>query len=99
MTFLSRHGESLNRIVAAYPVGPGLIAALETYCKTVEDQAFTRAKDHVAEGVCEGLHSGEAKGLKCLKCYMAEQHFHQEEIVSAEIASANRQGGNDPEAA
>jgi hypothetical protein len=95
MSFQTRHGEALNRILAAYPPGPGLIAALETYCRTIEEQGARRDANELAATVCEGLHHGEAQGLKCLKCYMAEQHFTQEAVIEAEI-EAKRSGTTPP---
>lgn len=82
---MSRHGESIQRIIQAYSQGPALVAALETYCKTLEDRAFTEAGKKTAEEVCEGLHAGPAMGLKCLSCYNAEHHIQQEMVVEAEI--------------
>lgn len=91
--FQTKHGEPISRILAAYNANPNalVVRALETYISTAESQAKQDAQNEVADNICEGLHQGEAKGLKCLKCYMAEQHFHQEEVVRAEIDAARSQ--------
>ena len=86
--FLTKWGEPVSRVLAAYPPGPGLIAALETLIRTAEDVTRTKMKDELAAQVCEGLHGGEPSGLKCRACYEAEQLIPMEMTVAAEIAMA-----------
>jgi hypothetical protein len=58
---------------------------LNALCHTAEENGHKAAKDALAQDVCEGLHVGPGSGLKCLKCYHAEQGFAAEEAVQAEM--------------
>ena len=94
--FNSRWGEPLTRILAAYPPGPGLIAALETLIKSAEAQVQTRSRDELAAAACEGIHPGKAaSGIKCLTCYETMALAPVEATVAAEVATARRQGGEE----
>jgi hypothetical protein len=68
-----------------------MLLALETYVKTVEDRAEARAEDKLAEAVCEQLHTGPAKGLKCLACYNAEANVPEMLKLEAEREIGERQ--------
>jgi hypothetical protein len=35
--YRTRHADPIQRILAAYGQGPGLVSALETYVKSIED--------------------------------------------------------------
>jgi hypothetical protein len=72
-------------------MGPGLLMALETYVKTMEDGAEARAEDKLAQAVCEQLHAGPAKGLKCLSCYNAEAGVPEMLKLEAEREIGERQ--------
>jgi len=90
--FTSRYGEPLSRILAAYPVGPGLVAALETLIKTAEANVQVRHRDELAASVCEGIHPGKPpSGLKCRTCYETEALVSVEAGVVAEMRTASRQ--------
>jgi hypothetical protein len=82
---VSRHHDPLGRILNAYPPGLALLTALDTYIRTCEDTARSRARDEVASTVCEGLHAGPAQGLKCMACYQAEANAPYLMQVEAEI--------------
>ena len=78
--------DNIIRILNAYPFGsPGLLPALETICQTAEENGRRDSRDSLATEVCEGLHLDAPKGLKCRKCYEAEQGFATAEAVQAEI--------------
>lgn len=67
------HQDAFIRILNAYPAGsPVLIQALVTYVDGVVERAKAEMQNEVAETVCEGLHDGKPKGLKCRSCYDAE---------------------------
>ena len=82
--YRSRYGEPILRILQAYPSGsPGLIAALETICKTAEGQGHKQASMNLAASVCEDLHTGPSTGLKCLECHYAETQYTRIQEVEA----------------
>jgi len=88
MAFQTRYGQGIAQVLASYGVAnpsAALIGALEVMVKTAEQNGKTMANTEIAQTVCEGLHAGPAAGLKCLKCYHAEHHFHEEAVVQAEI--------------
>jgi len=85
----SRYTEPLTRILNAYPMGPGMLLALETYVKTVVESATARAEDELSRAVCEGLCSSP-RGLKCLACYNAEANVPQMLQLDAEREIAER---------
>jgi hypothetical protein len=97
VSFQTKYGESVARVLAAYEHGPALVAALETLISTACANAKAEVRDDFAERVCEGMHAGPAAGLKCLKCYLAEMHFNQEAIVRAEIDNAGSAEPSVPE--
>ena len=69
------HQDAFIRILNAYPMGsPVLIQALVTYVDGVVERAKLEAQNDMAETVCEGLHDGKPKGLKCRACYDAEMN-------------------------
>lgn len=88
--FKTKYGEGIHRILISYQATgiPTTVLALETYLKTMIDQALTAAKDELANSVCEGLHDGPGKGLKCRSCYDAENGVQTLLDVEAEIAAA-----------
>lgn len=89
----SRYTEPLMRILMTYPPGsPGLLVALETYIKTCLDRAHAEFNNELASTVCEGLHNGPAKGLKCLACYEAEVQVPMQMQVEAEREIGERAG-------
>lgn len=83
---MTRHEEIINRLLATYPMGPGLVAALAAYVRTEAEKGRATAKDEVAAGVCEGLHNGPAKGLACKACVDAERGAPMLLNVESEIA-------------
>ena len=91
--FRTKHGEVVMKLLAAYPAGPFLAAAVETYIQTVEDKAIARTREEVPTGVCEGLHSGPPRGLVCRACHDAEVGAPFEAQVLAEIEMAKEQKG------
>lgn len=95
MAFTRWH-DPIARVLAAYPGGPGLVAALETLIRTAEENAYTRAKDDLAQRVCEGVHPGPASGLKCRACYEAERIIPIENQVRAEMEVARRLRDDEP---
>lgn len=100
MAFSTRYGNPLVRVLQAYPPGsPSLIVALEAICSTAENHGHKKAKQELAEAVCEGLHEGPGTGLKCLDCYYAETQYAGVQQVKAEmeiIAAANKEAGGAP---
>ena len=74
---MTKHTDPITRILDAYPPGPGALLALETYCKTVEENALNRgrveAQATTADTVCWRIHEGPASGLICQACYEAER--------------------------
>lgn len=83
----------------AYPPGsPGLLLALETLMKTALDTAKAEFDNDLAQEVCEGLHDGPAKGLKCRACYEAEKEVPMMLQVQEELEAARSEGkkGNLP---
>lgn len=80
---------NIVKILYAYaPGSPGLVGALNALCHTAEENGHKNAKDSLAQEACEGLHTGPAAGVKCMKCYQAEQGYAEEELLLAEIAAA-----------
>ena len=78
--------ENVIRVLHAYPPGSdGLVTAFEGLCRTAYEHGRKDAKMSLAEEVCEQMHHGPAKGLKCLQCYHAEAGFAAEEQVRAEM--------------
>lgn len=71
--YTTRWGEPIARILMAYPTPQLQVVALEKLLGTVEEYARSRAKDQIAQSVCEGMHEGVASGLKCRSCWEAEQ--------------------------
>lgn len=59
----------------------------------MEEQATKVAKEEVPVGVCEGLHSGPARGLMCRACHDAEVGAPFEAQVIAEIEMAAQKEG------
>lgn len=92
--FRTKHGEPIMKILNAYPPGPVLAMALETYVQTQEELARDRTKEEVPAGICEGLHSGPGRGLVCKSCHDAEvgAPFEAQVIAEIEIARARNQG-------
>lgn len=90
--FTSRYGESLQRILSAYPPGSnGLIAALETICQNAYKDGEQEGRKKTADDVCEHLHQGPPSGLKCLSCYHAEVNYSDEQVVLAEMEAFKRE--------
>lgn len=84
---MKNYQESVIRILNAYAPGtPGLAKAIEALCRTAEEWGIREGKNQSAQEVCEGLHAGPAKGLKCRTCYEVGNNFAEEEKVQAEIA-------------
>jgi len=91
MANTTRYGDGISRVIAAYAPNaqnPTLVAALEVICKSAEEHGRVAFRDEVSEGVCEGLHEGPAEGLKCRKCYDAEQDFNNITAVEMEMENA-----------
>ena len=88
--FRTKYGEAIMRIMAAYPPGPFVTQALETYIQTQVEQAVAVAKEEVPEGVCEGLHPGPPRGLVCRACYDAERGAPQLVQLMAEIEAQQK---------
>jgi len=90
--FRTKHGEPIMKILSAYPPGPVLAMALETYVQTQEENAREKAREEVPTGVCEGLHSGPGRGLVCRACHDAEvgAPFVAQVEAEIEIARKNR---------
>jgi hypothetical protein len=86
--YRTKHADPIQRILAAYGQGPGLISALETYVKTVEDNARRDGQVDVAKEVCIGLHNGPPKGVMCSSCHDAEVNAPMMMNVEAEIEMA-----------
>lgn len=85
--YQTEYGEKVGMTLAAYPMGsPGLVMALENLCANAERKGFTRGKEAAASDVCEQLHEGMGKGLKCLSCYYSEVGYNEVQAVEAEIA-------------
>ena len=101
MAFQTKYGEGISRVIAAYAPGmqnnPTLVSALEVMCKGAEDHGRVAYRDEVANGVCEGLHAGPGEGLKCRKCYDAEQDFNNITAVEMEMENALPQTNPDGE--
>lgn len=98
MPHTTRYGEGIARVIAAYAPGmqnPALIGALEVLCKSAEDHGRVAYRDEVASGVCEGIHEGPAEGLKCRRCYDAEQSFNDITVVEMEMENGPKEGKGD----
>jgi hypothetical protein len=90
--FQSKWGEVVSRVLATYPPGsPGLITALETLCRTAEQEGEAKGRAATAVNVCEGLHEGPPNGIKCLSCYHVEVNYTEELVVQSEIDAARRE--------
>lgn len=85
---MANHTVIINKLLMTYPVGPGLVSALEAYIGTVEQRAISRSVDEVAEKVCLRIHDGPAKNLICGACQQAEEMVPMQMTVDAEIAAA-----------
>ena len=95
---MRNYKDNVIRVLSAYGVlmpGPGLVPALETLCQTAEENGRRDAINTAAADVCEGLHTSEPRGLKCLSCYHAEHNYAATEQVEAEIAAAKAHGKKD----
>lgn len=84
----TKHGEAINKILSAYPPGMVLMHALETYCKTVEDQGIRAGREAAVVPQCEALHSGPSRGAVCRACYEAETGAKAEMQFLAELEAA-----------
>lgn len=91
--YRTKHADPLQRIVATYGQGPGLISALESYCQTVEDNARQAGKASAGEVACIGLHNGPSQGLVCKTCVEAERDAPMLAVVEAEIEMAQERKG------
>lgn len=90
--YQSKWGEVVARVLATYPPGsPGLITALETLCRTAEQEGEAKGRATTAVNVCEGLHEGPPNGIKCLSCYHVEVNYAEELVVQSEIDAARRE--------
>ena len=82
----------IQKILSAYqPGSPALPKALHTLVQTAEEHARSTVRDEIAQTVCEGIHQGPGKGLKCRACYETELSFPIEDTIIAEI-EANKGG-------
>jgi hypothetical protein len=68
----SRHADPIMRVLAVYPPGPGLVAALCAYVDTMMAKAKADTRAETAGDVCEGLHPGAPSGVMCRSCHDAE---------------------------
>lgn len=82
---MGRYTEGLIKVLHSYQ-GPPLVTALEILIATAEENAKVIAANEIAATVCEGLHEGPGKGLKCRQCYEAESSFAYTEAAEADIA-------------
>ena len=90
--FRTKHADPVQRIMATYGQGPGLISAMETYCQTVEDNARQAGKADAGTTVCIGLHNGPSRGVMCRSCHDAEVNAPMLVNVEAEM-EMNRERG------
>jgi hypothetical protein len=85
---MADYSQGIANILNAYDSMDQRIAAIQVLIATAEENQQRALVDEMAAEVCEGLHLGKAKGLKCRKCYNAEQNFNEEAKVEAEFAAA-----------
>ncbi len=85
MIFRTKHAEPMQKILSVYAQGPGLIAALETYCQTVELNAIAKGEREAGNKVCVGLHSEPSRGVVCASCHDHELEAPIREQVEAEM--------------
>jgi hypothetical protein len=83
---MGEYAAKIQQVLSTYQ-GPPLIQALEILIKSACERAADIARTDASD-VCEGLHVGEPRGLKCLKCYEAEQGFADVVAAEAEIEAA-----------
>ena len=88
---MTRHTDPLTRILNTYMGGPGIIPALTAYIEGQMAQAAERAREDMAEAVCERLHDSRPAGIKCLSCYSAEMNVKETLLVESEIEAARRE--------
>lgn len=91
--YTTRWGEPIARILMAYPTPQLQVQAIEKLIGTVEDYARSRAKDQIAQSVCEGMHAGIGTGLKCRSCWEAEMAAASGEIGIMPGANIQGAGG------
>lgn len=96
--FNTKWGEICQRILATYPPqSPGLVMALETLCDTAFREGEAAGRSKTAMDVCDGIHDGPPKGIKCLSCYHVEVNFQDEVSVIAEVEAAKAERRGDDE--
>ena len=91
--YRTRHADPIQRILATYGQGVGLVSALETYCQTIEDNAKEAGKANAGDNVCIQLHSGPSTGLVCKACHEAEMGAQMLVQVESEMEMAREKKG------
>ena len=97
--YLSQFGSAIEKTLATYGHLPRvLVRQLEKIVLDAQARVRGAVEAEIASTVCENLHDGPAGGLKCLKCYQAEQTFYRQAEIEAEraISQLPDQTGSDP---
>jgi hypothetical protein len=88
---MGEYASKIQQVLNTYQ-GPPLIQALEILMKSAVERAVDIARSDASD-VCEGLHFGPGKGLKCIKCYEAEQGIN--DLIAAEAEITVMKEGDD----